>query len=572
MKSTQKPKKSSQHQASKDNSDNSSPEVSKELSISRFTKAEWQEMTNYSNYSDDPSETITNLNIPDKQLGEQFSPNSIPEESLNNPSSAKAIADSCYSEQPKTEEPHCSSLNSSNRGDQSNASLSNQTETAAIAKTYIPPQPKPFATNSIHSHHQSQLTGLTETPIETAKLVECSNHSVDIPEKKTKTANYETAQEPSLQHSPMSKTSDTNYHSNYQSDKPYHRFVIDRMIRLGLQYGAIILLALGFGAIGYIIGQPDKNTLTTTKVLELTFPNETNMENSNSALIVDEYKRNDQIEIPTEDQVDNDFPSPFSTALAHSELSHKAPITIDLQSDLIRSDSQPISPETINSWQAFFKPMAKHQTDLKSTTVFKKEYADQTNDLQFPEEITVNSINSATISDSQNLPKSISAPINDQPSESQPFTKTVEEQEQESRYVMNTVSTEETDRSFQHILELEEHLFSLNERMLAVERELMFLNSGRNTNHPRENTHILPLDDGVSIQQVSPKPDMVQQKSKNSLESYSILSDTELNTHATLRSAKVGDYIDGYGTVQKITVYDHGGRMLFLDKGAVYLK
>lgn len=360
-----------------------------------------------------------------------------------------------------------------------------------------------------------------------------------------------------------------------------------------LKYASIILLAGGFGAVGYFLGNPNSNTIwleqknrwevqdnLSQNRLPFENPQKQNDINQNEKEVglLENFLGKELDKILTFDKNTN-----------NPNLAGINPMVFNLQYRKTPHNPRIATKIEKQEWNSFFEntvidrlkspklvAQIENESNQSSNTTSNSttyQSIDETNHLSFNPFTTVETPfledekePSSSELMSGNLPP---PPTFDQFVKKPPETElniTLEAQNEDNP---NTISDNtHTDR----FNDLHAEIVKLKDRINVLEQN--------KSNEDQLNIKDSPKSDNQDESSLnSPKHRDEKESKKLELSMnlndpiiYSLISLNKDEIQSIFRNAKVGDSIEGYGTVREITLYEHGTKMLSFDNRAVFLK
>ena len=350
-------------------------------------------------------------------------------------------------------------------------------------------------------------------------------------------------------------------------------------IRRSLRWAAVLLLAAGFGAAGYFAGNPDAAAPGRT---DRSLPAVSLQDNQYSDLPQTAFQNQDPGPFGSTDADLADTAVPALGAAEHEAPAERKLIAVELEFDRAGPETVPISADELNRWSEFFRLFetgnGKFSSSLGAGPVMMDPAPMTVRELR-PENLISPAVTGAdTLAEEPETQSPFAAhPLDQQTGAPQSLqAQTGSETGQES--IGGLDEAFRTGRSVQsaaagpigtsRLLEMEMRIQSAENRILALEQEkssqILEFSNGIHRSAARS----WPLREG-QLANGGRAAESQPQASRS--RTFSLVSVNGRSGQQTLRSARVGDFIDGYGTVNDIIVYDDGGRMLMMDGGSVYV-
>lgn len=360
-----------------------------------------------------------------------------------------------------------------------------------------------------------------------------------------------------------------------------------------LKYASIILLAVGFGAAGYFLGNPNSNTIwleqkNRWEVQENLSQNRLPFGNPQKQNVINQIEK--EVGLPENylgRELDKILTRDKNTN--NPNLAGLNPIVFNLQ-----YRKTPYNPRTTTNiekqkWHSFFENTVIDRLKLLDLVAHIENGSNQSgstdSNLTIDQSIVDKnhlSFNPFTTTKtpllqdekepssselmSGNLPP---PPTFDQFVKKPPETELNKSLEAQNEDIPNTISDDtQTDR----FNDLHAEIVKLKDRINVLEQN--------KSNEDQLNIKDSPKSDNQDESSLnSPKHRDVKESKKlelsmnlNDPKIYSLISLNKNEIQSIFRNAKVGDSIEGYGIVREITLYEQGTKMLSFDNRAVFLK
>ncbi len=328
-------------------------------------------------------------------------------------------------------------------------------------------------------------------------------------------------------------------------------------MRRSLRYAAILLSAAGFAAAGYFAGNPDAGAPGWSR----SDPARLMADNPEPEL---RHLTPQILDFGTDAGIRSESAAPGGAA------TERKPIVIRLILDRSRAEELPVSADAAGRWNDFFRiPDSGGAAVDAGNRPRQQQPAANADAVQKP-------YSAAEIGDAG----SRAAGHGGQPGEAGSFEESggvpaaaAESQLQPARtdlpaeQGLNGSGDNRPDQApssdeslMLRIAEMGKRIKSAEDRLLALEEEKRSQFAGLSLDGFGMNVRAWPLGEGAAV---SHRSENRTAPVKSRAESKSVQS--------SLRTAQVGDVIEGYGTVLEVVGYDDGGRMLMMDSGAVYI-